>query len=68
MGLPSPKGRGWTATALSPAVAGRVRGQLHAADGSERLGASCSIDTSNASSFWRERTEIQKAGGAYIVL
>jgi beta-N-acetylhexosaminidase len=27
-GLPSPQGRGWTATALSPAVAGRVRGHL----------------------------------------
>jgi hypothetical protein len=29
MGLPSPLGRGWSATALSPAVAGRVRGHLH---------------------------------------
>jgi hypothetical protein len=26
--LPSPLGRGWTATALSPAVAGRVRGHF----------------------------------------
>ncbi|HXX23362.1 MAG TPA: hypothetical protein VEO19_09445 [Terriglobia bacterium] len=26
--FPSPEGRGWLATALSPAVAGRVRGQL----------------------------------------
>ena len=26
MGMPSPEGRGWTATALSAAVAGRVRG------------------------------------------
>ena len=54
-GQPSPLGRGWTATALSPAVAGRVRGQLHGEDGSDRPGASCSIDTSNASSFWRAR-------------
>jgi hypothetical protein len=29
VGQPSPEGRGWTATALSPAVAGRVRGLLH---------------------------------------
>jgi beta-N-acetylhexosaminidase len=31
-GLPSPLGRGWTATALSPAGAGRVRGHLHEND------------------------------------
>ena len=32
VGPPSPKGRGWTATALSPAVAGRVRGHLRGED------------------------------------
>jgi len=50
---PLPRGEGGPRPALSPAGAGRVKGQLHAEDGSERLGASCSIDTSNASSFWR---------------
>jgi len=59
--LPSPLGRGWPATALSPAGAGRVRGQLHAEDGSERLGANCSIHTSNASSFWRARRAFRGA-------
>ena len=37
---PSPLGRGWTATAPSPAVAGRVRGHLNDEDGSDRLGPS----------------------------
>ena len=50
---PLPWGEGGPRPALSPAGAGRVRGQLQAEDGSERLGASCSIDTSKASSFWR---------------
>ena len=36
VGFPSPKGRGWPATALSPAVAGRVRGQLHGEDALQR--------------------------------
>ena len=30
LALPSPEGRGWTATALFPAVAGRVRGFFRA--------------------------------------
>jgi hypothetical protein len=55
---PLPWGEGGPRPALSPAGAGRVRGQLHAEDGSERLGASCSIDTSKASSFWRAERRI----------
>ena len=35
---PSPLGRGWTATALSPAVAGRVRGHLHDDNRADGLG------------------------------
>ena len=57
-GLPSPLGRGWTATALSPALAGRMRGWLRGEDGSDRPGPSCSMETSNASSFWRAKRRI----------
>ena len=57
-GRPSPLGRGWTAMALSPAVAGRVRGQLRGEDGSDSLDPSCSMETSNASSFWRAKRGI----------
>jgi hypothetical protein len=49
------QGRGWTATALSPAVAGRVRGHSLGEHRSGRLGPSCSLETSNASSFWTDR-------------
>jgi arginyl-tRNA synthetase len=47
---PSPLGRGWTATAPSPAVAGRVRGHLQGEDGSDGLGPSNLAGTSEAPS------------------
>ena len=49
VGFPSPMGRGWPATALSPAVAGRVRGQLHGEDTLQGCFAALSITASTYS-------------------